>query len=172
MKHEELENYINTYGKDLYSFCCYITHSHQEADDLYQDTFLKMYELGTKLIIRSNPKSFLMSVALNLYRNHKRKLSIRERIMGTSLLSEEMLENIPDLGGMVEDRLVNAEECQMVRRLVRGLPDKYRIPVLLYYMEELSLSQIAALLQMPENTVKTRIRRAKKILKEKLEEQD
>lgn len=41
MKQEELENYIYAYGKDLYSFCCCVTHSRQEADDLYQDTFLK-----------------------------------------------------------------------------------------------------------------------------------
>ncbi len=77
MKQEELENYIYTYGKDLYSFCCCMTHSRQKANDQYQDTFLKVFEMGEKLVIRSNPKSFLMSVALNLYRNYKRKLSVR-----------------------------------------------------------------------------------------------
>ena len=41
MKQEELELYMDTYGKDLYSFCCCVTRNRQEADDLYQDTFLK-----------------------------------------------------------------------------------------------------------------------------------
>lgn len=77
MKQEELENYICTYGKDLYSFCCCVTRNRQEADDLYQDTFLKMYELSDSLVILTNPKSYLMGVALNLYRNYKRKLSVR-----------------------------------------------------------------------------------------------
>ena len=45
MNQEELEAYIQTYGKDLYSFCCSMTRNRQEADDLYQDTFLKLYEL-------------------------------------------------------------------------------------------------------------------------------
>jgi len=81
MKQEELENYIDAYGRDLYSFCCSVTRSRQEADDLYQDTFLKLYELSDKLVIRTNSKSFLMGIALNLYRNYKRKLSVRQRLI-------------------------------------------------------------------------------------------
>lgn len=77
MKQEELEKYIYEYGRDLYSFCRHVTRSGQEADDLYQDTFLKLYELGEKLVIGTNPRSFLMGVALNLYRNHRRKWPAR-----------------------------------------------------------------------------------------------
>ena len=171
MKQEELENYIYTYGKDLYSFCCHVTRSRQEADDLYQDTFLKMYEMGEKVVIRTNPKSFLMSVALNLYRNHKRKLSVRQRIIGVSVAVDEATDSVADEERGTEDLVVAKEECLLVREMVRKLPDKYRIPILLYYMEELSIAEIAALLQMSENTAKTRMRRAKKILKERLEGQ-
>ena len=49
------------------------------------------------------------------------------------------------------------------------LADKYRLPMLLFYMEELSLAEIAAVLKLPEGTVKSRLHRAKKILKQKLE---
>lgn len=171
MKQEELENYIYTYGKDLYSFCCHVTRSRQEADDLYQDTFLKMYEMGEKVVIRTNPKSFLMSVALNLYRNHKRKLSVRQRIIGVSVAVDEAADSVADEERGTEDLVVAKEECLLVREMVRKLPDKYRIPILLYYMEGVSIAEIAALLQMSENTVKTRMRRAKKILKERLEGQ-
>ena len=171
MKREELENYIYTYGKDLYSFCCHVTRSRQEADDLYQDTFLKMYEMGEKVVIRSNPKSFLMSVALNLYRNHKRKLSVRQRIIGVSVAVDETTDSVADEERGTEDLVVAKEECLLVREMVRKLPDKYRMPILLYYMEGVSIAEIAALLQMSENTVKTRMRRAKKILKERLEGQ-
>ena len=57
MKQEELENYIYTYGKELYSFCCCVTRNCQEADDLYQDTFLKMYEMADQIVIMTNHKS-------------------------------------------------------------------------------------------------------------------
>ena len=67
---------------DLYSFCCSVTRNTQEAEDLYQDTFLKLYEMKETLFFRKNPKSFLMSVSVNLYRNYKRKRSVRQNIVG------------------------------------------------------------------------------------------
>ncbi|MDE7417644.1 MAG: RNA polymerase sigma factor [Lachnospiraceae bacterium] len=169
MKQEELENYIYTYGKELYSFCCCVTRNRQEADDLYQDTFLKMYEMADQLVIMTNPKSFLMGVALNLYRNYKRKLSIRQRITGVSISMDEIAESIPFEGLETEDMLISREECQIVRMAVAKLPDKYRIPILLYYMEEFSQAEIAAVMQISDSAVKTRIHRAKKILRERLE---
>ena len=56
-----------------------------------------------------------------------------------------------------------------VEKAVAKLPDKYRIPILLYYMEELSQAEIAAAMRISESAVKTRLHRAKKILREKLE---
>lgn len=169
MRQEELEIYINTYGKDLYSFCCCVTRNRQEADDLYQDTFLKLYEMGDKLTIRTNPKSFLMGVALNLYRNYKRKLSVRQRIVGVSVPIDDTVESIPFGGQETEDMVISEEECHIVRKAVAKLPDKYRIPILLYYMEELSQAEIAEMMQISESAVKTRLHRAKNILRERLE---
>ena len=129
MRQEELEQYIREYGKDLYSFCRSVTWNLEEAQDLYQDTFLKLYEIGDRLVTLNNPKSYLMGIALNLYRNEKRKLSA-----------------------------------------VQSLADKYRLPVLLFYIEELSLSEIASVLRLPEGTVKSRLHRAKRILQQMLME--
>ncbi len=169
MKQEELELYMDTYGKDLYSFCCCVTRNRQEADDLYQDTFLKVYEMGEKLEITTNPKSYLMGVAYNLYRNVKRKRSVRKRIVGVCVPLDETAEQIPMEGQLTEDLMISREECRIVREAVRKLPDKYRFPILLFYMEELSQAEIAALLNISESAVKTRVYRAKNILREKLE---
>ena len=53
---------------------------------------------------------------------------------------------------------------------VKKLPDKYKIPILLFYMEELSIADISGMLDLSEGTIKSRIHRAKKILKQKLED--
>ncbi|MCM1046880.1 MAG: RNA polymerase sigma factor [Clostridiales bacterium] len=169
MKQEELEVYIDTYGKDLYSFCCCVANDRQKAEDLYQDTFLKMYEAMEKITIITNPKSFLMGVALNLYRNYKRKTSIRQRILGNRVQVDENSADIPSKEKALDEVMISKEECEAVRRAVNKLPDKYRIPVILFYMEELSQADIAAMMQISESAVKTRIHRAKKILREKLE---
>lgn len=52
----------------------------------------------------------------------------------------------------------------------KKLPDKYKIPILLFYMEELSIADISGMLDLSEGTIKSRIHRAKKILKQKLED--
>lgn len=169
MNQKELESYIYAYGKDLYSFCCSIAYSRQEADDLYQDTFLKLYEMGEDLVIKKNPKGFLMSISVNLYRNQKRKFSIHQRIVGMEMSVEEAAD-IPSREKMTEEKLVEKEECQILCDEVKRLPDKYRIPILLFYMEELSLEDISKILKLPTGTIKSRIHRAKKILKQRLEE--
>ena len=105
----------------------------------------------------------------SLYRNYKRKLSVRQRIVGVSVSIDETAENIPVEGQDTEELMISREEGQIVRRAVAKLPDKYRIPILLYYMEELSQAEIAAAMRISESAVKTRLHRAKKILREKLE---
>lgn len=162
MNQEELEAYIQTYGKDLYSFCCSMTHNRQEADDLYQDTFLKLYEIKDDVVIEKNPKSFLMSLSVNLYRNYKRKLSIRQKIVGIGLSLEENAVDIPSGEKMTEERIVEQEVCRIVRQTVKKLPDKYKLPILLFYMEDLAVTDISQILELPEGTVKSRIHRAKK----------
>lgn len=82
MSREELEKWLTTYGRSVYSFCQKLTKDKAEAEDLYQDTFLKMVELYDRLDIRQNPKSYLLSVAVNLWRNKKRKFSWRQCICG------------------------------------------------------------------------------------------
>lgn len=172
MKQEELEQYIDTYGRELYSFCRYVTRDRQEADDLYQDTFLKMCESREKLVIRKNPKGFLMAVSVNLYRNRKRKLAGRQKIAEMQLYCEELDTGLASEACTVEEAVVNKEKCRMLAEAVKQLPDKYRIPVLLFYMEEIPQAEIADILKVAEGTVKSRICRAKKILRQKLEDMD
>ena len=167
MSREELEKYIYAYGKDLFSFCCLVTGSRQEAEDLYQDTFLKMYEVREGLSVEKNPKSFLMGVSVNLYRNRRRKYAIRRRILGAETAMEDAETQLSCEGRGTEEQILYKEECELLRRMVKELPDKYRIPVVLFYMEELSLEEIGGILHAP---VKSRLHRAKKILRQRLEE--
>ena len=70
----ELEQCIETYGKEVYSFCLHLTGAREWADELYQDTFLTAMEHITKLHndAGANPKSYLLSVAIRLWKNKRR----------------------------------------------------------------------------------------------------
>lgn len=169
MKLETLEVYINDYGKDVYSFCLYLTHNRQNADDLYQDTFLKMMEIREKLELSKNPKSYLLSVAVHIWKNNRRKESWRQKVVGYPVSVEDMPLEIADEADSPEERCIDGEERSLVRRAVKNLPDKYKLPILLFYMEGQKLSDISIILGIPEGTVKNRLYRAKKLLEKELE---
>lgn len=170
----QLEQCIRDYGKDLYSFCRYLTGNVQEAEDLYQDTFLKAVELREGIDYENNPKSYFASVALHLWNNKKRKYAWRMRIAGMERLVEETAEDektvaCEKLVSPVEEGVVQKEEKMLVRKAVGELEEKYRVPVYLYYTMQLSVGEISRILKIPEGTVKTRLHKARKLLKKKLE---
>lgn len=168
MKVVELEKCIDDYGRDIYAFCRQLTNSRQEADELYQDTFLKAMELLSKIEMTENPKSYLLSIALRLCKNSRRKYVRRKRIADMESLTEEK-QDTNKCSYSPEDEVIEKETALMVRKAVNELADKYRLPVLLYYMEELSLQDIAGVLKIPKGTVKSRLYQARKILRDKLE---
>lgn len=170
MENQELETCINEYGKDIYSFCRYLTCSRQEADDLYQDTFLKAMEIGGRIDSSHNPKSYLLSIALRIWKNRKRKFSWRKRIADTQAIMDERDVGNGDLKtASPEEQLMDREERRIVRQAVDKLPERLRITVLLFYMEEMQVKQIAELLKIPVGTVLSRLHQARKILKKELE---
>lgn len=170
MTNTELETCINRYGKDIYSFCRHLTCNVQEADDLYQDTFLKSMELDDELDFDDNPKSYLLSIALRIWRNRKRKFAWRRRITEERIETEERMETEWESMDSPEERLLRKEEYMSVRKAVTKLPERQKVIVLLYYMEEMSVAQIAAIANIPVGTVKSRLHQARITLKKELED--
>ena len=70
---------------------------------------------------------------------------------------------------MPEHIVLQQNEVDMIRKLVALLPEKYRMPIYLYYSADMQINEISGILGLPESTVKSQMRRAKKMLKEKLE---
>ena len=160
----ELEECIVLYGREIYSFCRQLTGSSLEADELYQDTFLKAMEKLSGIQADANPKAWLLSVAIRLWKNKKRKFAWRNRIAPLENLTEEKRDALQEEKGSPETVILQNERELAVRRAVNLLEEKYRIPVYLYYMEELSLREIADIIKIPEGTVKSRLYHARKRL--------
>ena len=165
---QELEQVIAQSGKDIYSFCLHLTGSKVQADELYQDTFLRATEKMDKLQADGNLKSYLLSVSCKLWKNQKRKFAWRNRIAPADVYNEEMGEVLEGKEDILQDYL-RLEQCRLVRKAVSTLPDKYRMPILLYYMEEMSVSDVAGILGIPPGTVKSRLSVARKRLESELE---
>lgn len=168
----ELEQCIDAYGKDIYAFCRQLVHNRMDADELYQDTFLKAMELLEHIEAKNNPKSYLLSITIRLWKNNKRKYAWRNRIVKIESLSAEGQELDALSDWSMEEEMLKQEQRNEVRRAVKQLSDKYRVPVYLYYMEELSVSDIAKILKLPQGTVKSRLYQARKLLKNQLGMED
>lgn len=170
MTKQELAKCIDTYGRDIYSFCRHLAPNAQEADELYQDTWLKVVEKLETIDSMGNVKSYCLSVALKLWKNKKRKFAWRKRIAGTrDYLDEEGQEYIPDDRATSEEQILEKERDHLVWNAVNALPEKMKTVVLLYYMQDLNLAQIAETADIPVGTVKSRLYQARQLLKKKLE---
>lgn len=170
MTKQELETCINEYGKDIYSFCKQLACNRQEADDLYQDTFLKAVELGEKIDCENNPKSYLLSIALRIWKNRKRKFAWRKRIADMRSMVEERDWEMGESAEMSpEEQMICKEKADVVRMAVHKLPERLKVVVLLFYMEEMSTAQIAGIMKIPTGTVLSRLYQARKLLKKELE---
>lgn len=167
MTNKDLEQLITKYGKDIYSFCIHLTGNCDLADELYQETFLVATRRRRALPAIDEAKGYLLSVAVHIWTNMKRKFARRSLIAPVSSYEETMEMTAPD---DTQATVLKTECCQSVHQAVSALPEKLRIVVLLHYMEELSIKQISVALHIPEGTVKSRLSNARKILAEELEE--
>ena len=163
MTKQEFDEYVQAQGADILRFCRMTTASKIEGDELYQDTMLKLLEQLQHLNVDKNLKSYTLSVAIFLWKNQRRKYARRKRL--ASFESYEARDESGNLKVISADTKTNA----LVQKMVFDLPEKYRTVIELFYSADLKISEIATCLQVSENTVKSRLRRAKMILKKKLE---
>jgi RNA polymerase sigma-70 factor (ECF subfamily) len=164
---DQIEHYINEYGKQIYSFCVYITGDRDAADDLYQQTFLVAIEKN-EIREDQNPKSYLLSIAVNLWNNQRRKYLWRRKKVNVVFFEEGAEDQLMDRSPSVEDEAEHRDEINRIRQAVQTLPDKLRIVILMHFMEEMSVEEVARVLEIPAGTVKSRIHKAKAVLREKL----
>lgn len=165
-----LEQLAEQYGGVLYAFCNQLTGSRQEGEELYQETFLKAVELHRQIDAVQNPKGFLVAVAARLWRNRRRKYAWRQRIAPMGQWDEqEEQQPTQTYCNNPEELALQLEQRRLVRQAVSELPDKWKLPVYMYYTVGLSIEEIASLLRIPTGTVKSRLYKAREVLKEKFE---
>ena len=173
MDHDEFEWFVHTFGTDIMRFCRMTAGSKESGNELYQDTMLKLLEKKQNLSVTSKTKSYALSIALLLWKNRKKKYAVRSRIVKIN-----SIEAITDAGGQIDiaDKAASPEEIALqkdeedtVRRIVAGLPEKYRILIYLYYSADMGLDEIAEITGIPKGTVKSRMHKARKRLKPELE---
>jgi len=153
------EEIIREYGKGVYTLAMRLCRNKFDADDLFQTVFLKAIEKGT-LDKSRNISSYLYTVTLNLYRKGYAKRK-RETLRACD---DEITDTV-----IIEDDYITKERHKCIRHCINEMPDKYRLPVIMHYELEWKLAAIAKHLSVPEGTIKTRLKKAREIIKKRLE---
>lgn len=154
-----LEQWMQEYGTRILHLAFFYLKDRQLAEDVAQEVFLKAYQSMDEFRGESAVYTWLYRIAVNLCRDRLRSPWWKRIFLPGELPVVR--------GGEAPDEVaLESVRNQEILRHVLSLPLPYREIVMFYYYEDLSTSEIAQITGLPENTVKTRLHRARKQLKE------
>lgn len=148
---------IEKYSPVVYRMAYSMVKNTQDAEDIHQEVFLKYLAKRPEFEGEEHAKAWFLRVTINLAKNLW-KTAWRQKVVGLGEVDREETEAQQE-----EDKLIE---------IVKRLPQKYRTVVHLFYYEEYSLEEIANILRAKPSTVRTRLTRARKRLKELLKEDE
>lgn len=167
-----MNDLIDLYKDSLYKFCYHLTRNKHDADDLFQDTWLKVTRYISHYDLTKKFKTWLLTITANLYKDRYRKA--KRRLAKTCYsydteTQEEQMENIKSKSNLPDICLEEEEEKAQLHKAVNKLNDKLRVPIILFYFKEMDQNQIAEILDIPVGTVKSRLNAARKKLLQEME---
>ena len=161
---------IEQYQHRLYRYLLFLTGNRALAEDLFQETWIRVLERGHQYNAKSKFESWLFAIARNLVidvSRRKKITSLEELAVSESNQPFEL----PDEHSISPlQLLVSLESKQTVQLSLLKIPANYREVLLLRFQEELSLEEISAVLATPISTVKSRLYRGLTVLKSALPE--
>jgi RNA polymerase sigma-70 factor (ECF subfamily) len=132
---------------------------HDQAEDLTQDVFLKLYRSLNTFDRRANFQTWLTSVSRNLCIDHYRSARRERESIDRELDPADLAEAAP--GASAYARLESRDRVELLREALGKLPPTLRAAVMLRDLQELTYQEIADRLRVPEGTVKSRINRGR-----------
>ena len=144
--------------------------SKEDAEDLTQETFLSLHRYGHRFRAEARFSTFVYRVAANAALNRRRSLG-RGRARVEKLKHRQAAgDDLPSSPRNPEDSTLGGELSDHVREALEHLTPSLRMPVILYDIEGLAYGEVAKVLGIAEGTVKSRIHRARRALREQLKE--
>lgn len=160
-----INRYIQKHGKRLYGLCRHLCSNAADADDLYQETWLRAMKHFSKYDPSKDFEPWVTRICVNAHRNALRRLT-RNPVLDFS--SSEEKEALMRSAPAPEE-----QDHSLLHEAVGRLPEKLRLTVVLFYFHDMNVASTAEVLGIPQGTVKSRLSKARKLLREELaDEQD
>ncbi|EAD5531524.1 sigma-70 family RNA polymerase sigma factor [Listeria monocytogenes] len=157
---------MDNYSDDVLHLVFSYVKNRTTAEDLTQEIFIKCYEKLDQFNNKSSIKTWLYRIAINHCKDylgswHYRKLNFNDKIW----------DYLPSKSKHVEEEIISKDVANSLMSAVMDLPVKYREVVFLHYYEELPLANISKITGVNSNTLKTRLKQARELLKNKMKKE-
>ncbi len=155
---------VGRHGPRVLGICRHVLDREHDAEDAFQATFLALARNAASIRERCALAGWLHEVAYRTALKTRARRARRRMVERESMVVDPPRDEPDDQG----ERAVLAELRPVLHEEVTGLPDKYRIPVVLSYLEGKTNEEVAALLKWPIGTVKGRLSRGRALLRSRL----
>jgi RNA polymerase sigma-70 factor, ECF subfamily len=166
---ELLEDLVHQHSLLVYRIAYAVLRGHHDAEDATQETFFRALRYGSKLAAVEDHKGWLARIAWRVaversrMARHKREVSLDD--------PEKPLAEVASAESSAGDAIEASQVNALVKRFIAALPKKLRAPLILSTVEELSPREVATTLGISPAAVRSRVFRARQILRDKLAEQ-
>jgi RNA polymerase sigma-70 factor, ECF subfamily len=160
-----LEGLVREHSRLVYRIAYAVLRSHPDAEDSTQETFLRVLRNSSKLAMVEEPKKWLSRIAWRVAVDRSRR---RARTREIPLEDHEKPIEVAASEAPADEAMRRAQIGSALEKLIAALPAKLRHPLVLATIEEMSPREVGATLGINEAAVRSRIFRARQILKEKL----
>ncbi len=153
------ERIVRLHWRRVFNVAYKFVGKHDEAEDLTQDIFLKIFKSLDTFDRRANFQTWLISVSRNLCIDHYRSVRKERQTIDRDVDANELTPAAPEPGPIAA--LEQRDRVTLLRDALAVLPESLRTAVVMRDIQELSYQDIAARLHLPEGTVKSRINRGR-----------
>jgi RNA polymerase sigma-70 factor (ECF subfamily) len=163
---------VSRYRNPITNYLYRLLNDYEEAVDLAQETFVRVYFAAERYHTGYAFSTYLYRIATNLAISEMRRRKRRKLLSLTGLFQPEGESETQfdpaDENPLPDANLLEEEQKQVVARAIAAMPEKYRLPIVLRDIEGKSYEEVAEILNLGLGTTKSRISRARGLLKEKL----
>ena len=158
----EFETTVRDHSRMVYRIAYSVLRNHHDAEDAAQETFIRCFRSLRRTLVR-DWRGWLARTAW--------RVALDRRPKGREIALDDAAETLASLragGASVEEMAGTEQLSDLLSRLIAGLPRELREPLELSTVQELASPEVARILGIPEASVRTRVMRARQMLKEKL----
>jgi RNA polymerase sigma-70 factor (ECF subfamily) len=158
-----IEDLVRDHAKTVFRVAYSVVRNHADAEDVAQETFLRATKHG-RLDAIENHRAWLVKIAWRLALD-RAKRSPEQPL-------DDIAETLRSREGPLDDALTQQQRMRLLRQLIATLPSDLRQVIVLSTVDEMTSSDIAGVLGIPEGSVRTRAMRARQVLRQKMEKME